>query len=52
MPGIGRLFVSSIASHDFPTTLAISMVVVTGVVLMNLLADVVYTLINPQIRFE
>jgi peptide/nickel transport system permease protein len=52
MPGIGRLFVSSIASHDFPTTLAISMIVVTGVVLMNLVADVVYTLINPQIRFE
>jgi peptide/nickel transport system permease protein len=52
MPGIGRLFVSSIASHDFPTMLAISMIVVTGVVAMNLLADIVYTMLNPQIRLE
>lgn len=52
MPGIGRLFVSSIAAHDFPVMLAISMIVVTAVVVMNILTDFVYTLINPQIRFD
>jgi peptide/nickel transport system permease protein len=52
MPGVGRLFVSSIAAHDFPVMLAISMLVVVAVVVMNVLADFAYTLINPQIRLE
>jgi peptide/nickel transport system permease protein len=52
MPGIGRLFVASIAAHDFPVMLAISMMVVAAVVVMNIVTDLVYTLINPQIRLE
>ena len=51
MPGIGRLFVSSIAARDFPLMLAIGMLIMVGVVVMNLIADLVYTLINPQIRY-
>jgi peptide/nickel transport system permease protein len=52
MPGTGRLFVSSIEGRDFPTMLAIGMLIVIGVVLMNLLADIAYTIANPQIRFD
>ena len=52
MPGIGRLFVAAILGRDFPVMLAIGMVVVVGVVLMNLIADLLYTLVNPQIRLE
>src|SRR6185312_11828213 len=52
MPGIGRLFVSAIAGRDFPVMLAIGMVVVVGVVIMNLVADILYTVVNPQIRLE
>jgi peptide/nickel transport system permease protein len=50
MPGMGRLFVSSIESRDFPVMLAVSMLIVIGVVLMNLLADIGYEVANPQIR--
>ena len=50
MPGIGRLLVASIGSHDFPVMLAIAMMIVLGVVVMNLLADIAYTIVNPQIR--
>ncbi len=52
MPGTGRLFVSAIAGHDFPVMLAVGMLVVAGVIVMNLLADIAYTVANPQIRFE
>ena len=52
IPGLGRLFVESIAAHDFPVMLAIGMIIVVGVMLMNLVADVTYTLINPQIRLD
>jgi peptide/nickel transport system permease protein len=50
MPGTGRLFVASIEGRDFPVMLAIGMLIVVGVVLMNLLADIAYTIANPQIR--
>jgi peptide/nickel transport system permease protein len=50
MPGTGRLFVSSIESRDFPVMLAIGMLIVVGVVIMNLLADIGYAVVNPQIR--
>lgn len=52
VPGIGRLFVQSITSHDFPVMLAISMIIIIGVVVMNLLADILYTVVNPQIRLN
>ncbi len=52
MPGIGRLFVQSITSHDFPIMLAISIVIILGVVIMNLIADIVYSLGNPQMRLD
>jgi peptide/nickel transport system permease protein len=52
MPGVGRLFVAAIAGRDFPVMLAIGMVVVAGVVIMNLLADIIYTFVNPQIRLR
>lgn len=50
MPGVGRLFVNSIGAHDFPIMLAIGILIIVGVMLMNLVADVIYTLVNPQIR--
>ncbi|MGF7160940.1 peptide/nickel transport system permease protein [Rhodoligotrophos appendicifer] len=50
MPGIGRLFVSSIGTHDFPVMLAIGILIIVGVMLMNLLADILYTIVNPQVR--
>ena len=52
MPGVGRLFVAAIAGRDFPIMLAVGMVVVVGVVIMNLIADILYTVVNPQIRLE
>jgi ABC-type dipeptide/oligopeptide/nickel transport system permease component len=32
--------------------LAVGMLVVIGVVIMNLIADILYRVVNPQIRFE
>src|SRR5262245_12974325 len=45
MPGIGRLFVSAVAGRDFPVMLAVGMVVTVGVVIMNLITDILYTLV-------
>ena len=52
VPGMGRLFVDAITSHDFPVMLAVGMIIIVGVVLLNLLADILYTVVNPRIRLE
>jgi len=50
MPGMGRLLVNAISARDFPVMLAVGMVIIVGVMLLNLLADITYSLINPLVR--
>ena len=52
LPGVGRMFVAAIRSNDYPVILAVGMIVLTGMMLMNLLADVVLARINPQVRLS
>ena len=51
-PGLGRLLVTAIDNQDFPLMQAITMVVVFGVVLANLTADLLYAVLNPRIRYD
>lgn len=50
LPGIGRLFVGAIRANDYPVILAVGMIVLTGMMITNLLADIVLARINPQVR--
>ncbi|WP_407496701.1 ABC transporter permease [Pseudooceanicola sp. MF1-13] len=50
MPGMGRLLVNAISARDFPVMLAVGMVIIVGVMLLNLLADLTYSLVNPLVR--
>lgn len=50
MPGMGRLLVNAISARDFPVMLAVGMVIIVGVMFLNLLADLTYSLINPLVR--
>lgn len=50
VPGTGSLFVGAILARDFPVMLAVSMLIILGVVLMNLVADLLYSVANPRIR--
>jgi peptide/nickel transport system permease protein len=52
MPGVGKLFVTAILARDYPVMLAVGMFIIVAVILMNLLADLAYTLLNPQIRLN
>jgi peptide/nickel transport system permease protein len=52
IPGTGRLFVDAIATRDFPVMLAVGILIIVAVMLMNLLADLLYTVVNPQIRLD
>jgi peptide/nickel transport system permease protein len=51
-PGMGRLFFDSLAKEDFPVLLAILMIGAVFVITFNLLADVLYAVIDPRIRYS
>ena len=52
IPGMGRLLVGNILSHDYPVVQGVILVVSAAVVLVNLAVDISYSWINPQIRYE
>jgi peptide/nickel transport system permease protein len=51
-PGLGRYAFSSAASLDFPAVLGVALIVGVVYVVINLIVDVLYGLVNPRIRFQ
>jgi len=49
-PGMGSYVVDSIGFLDFPAIMGFTVFVATGYVLINLLVDIAYLLLDPQIR--
>ena len=49
--GVGRLLVESIEKRDYPVTQACVLVVALTYVLVNFATDVLYTKIDPRVRF-
>ena len=50
IPGIGFLSVSSIATRDWPVLQATVLILALAVVVMNLLTDIAYSIVDPRIR--
>ncbi|MCC0003075.1 MAG: ABC transporter permease [Methylobacteriaceae bacterium] len=51
IPGIGRLTVDAVLARDFPTIQAIILLFSFVYVVINLLIDISYTLLDPRIRY-
>jgi peptide/nickel transport system permease protein len=51
-PGVGRLYISAIATIDYPVVMAIVMVIGVGIVIMNIVADVMYGVLDPRVRYD
>ncbi|NNF13323.1 MAG: ABC transporter permease [Gemmatimonadetes bacterium] len=51
-PGIGRMFVQAMFSRDYPLLMGILLLGSSMVVVFNLLADIVYGLLDPRIRYD
>jgi len=50
IPGMGTEIVTAIVRDDTPVVLAIVVIIVTGFVLVNLLVDLMYSVLDPRIR--
>ena len=52
VPGIGRDFVNSITNRDYPLIMGTTIVLATLIVVMNLVSDILYKVVDPRITLE
>ena len=51
-PGMGRLIIQAIYQRDYPVVLAAAFVSSVMVILGNLIADILYSVVDPRVRVE
>jgi peptide/nickel transport system permease protein len=50
MPGLGQLTLESVFSRDYPTLEGVVLLTATGYIVVNVLVDIAYSILNPRIR--
>ena len=51
-PGMGRLFWDAAKGRDYPVLLGVVMITAVLIIVCNILADLVYGWLNPQVKYE
>ncbi|WP_018923311.1 ABC transporter permease [Salsuginibacillus kocurii] len=51
-PGMGQLFLVGIENQDFPLIMGINLIVGVTILAGNLLADILYAVVDPRIRYD
>lgn len=51
-PGIGKTLVDAVSSHDLPVVTGVVVLIAFAYVVVNLLVDVGYTLIDPRVKIS
>lgn len=51
-PGLGRLLIDSVSFRDYPVIQAEMLLFALEFILINLIVDLLYSVLNPQIRYE
>ena len=49
-PGVGTMILDAILKKDFPVVLAGVVIVAVGFIIVNLLLDLLYTVLDPRLR--
>jgi peptide/nickel transport system permease protein len=52
IPGIGSLIVSSIFARDYPVIQGVALIFGVLVILINLLTDLVYAMLDPRVTYD
>lgn len=52
VPGIGRAFVNSITGRDYPLVMGTTILLSVLIVIMNLVSDILYKVVDPRITLE
>jgi peptide/nickel transport system permease protein len=51
IPGIGQLVVSSVLRRDYPIIQGVTLIVAASYVLINLLVDLLYFVVDPRVKY-
>jgi peptide/nickel transport system permease protein len=51
-PGMGRLFLGAVLQADYPLMMAIVTLLSVVIVVMNLVADLLYAVIDPRVTYS
>jgi len=51
-PGMGKLFIDSLEARDYPVLLAMLLLGAVFVIAFNLIADILYAVMDPRIRYS
>jgi len=52
VPGIGRAFVNNITGRDYTLIMGTTIILATLIVIMNLVSDIMYKIVDPRITLE
>jgi peptide/nickel transport system permease protein len=52
IPGMGRYYITAVNTHDYPVIQGINLIVAAVVVFANLGVDVLYSILDPRIRYS
>lgn len=52
IPGFGKLIVDAVFNRDYAVVQGVVLCVAVGFIVMNLIADVLYILVNPRLRHQ
>ncbi|HLR75140.1 MAG TPA: ABC transporter permease subunit, partial [Virgibacillus sp.] len=52
IPGIGQLLIDSIHRRDYPVIQGVVLIIACIYVVVNLLIDLLYTFLDPRIRYD
>jgi peptide/nickel transport system permease protein len=51
-PGMGRLYFTAAVDRDYPVLLAILIMGAAAIILSSLLADILYSFLDPRVRYD
>jgi peptide/nickel transport system permease protein len=51
-PGMGTLAITAVRGRDYPVIMAVNLISAVMILLSNLLADVIYAVIDPRIKYS
>lgn len=51
-PGMGRLFIEGVESRDYPLIMGLILILAIIILIVNLLVDIAYALVDPRVRYD